>query len=69
MRLGLVDEYQLDIHPVILGSGMPMFPALENPIALRLVEIRTFGSGVVLLCYRAAAEGQEALRPEQESGA
>jgi dihydrofolate reductase len=49
---GLVDEYRLIVHPVILGSGTPLFPALRHPIGLRLTETRTFGSGVVYLGYQ-----------------
>lgn len=58
MRLGLIDEYRLFVHPVVLGSGTPMFPALGDKIKLRLVETRTFGFGVVYLCYQRADEGQ-----------
>ncbi len=50
---GLVDEYQLIIHPVVLGAGTPFFPPLNRPIGLRLVETRTFKSGVVYLGYAA----------------
>jgi riboflavin biosynthesis pyrimidine reductase len=53
MRLGLVDEVRLLVQPVILGSGTRFFPPLEARIGLRLVETRTFGSGVVLLRYEA----------------
>ena len=56
-HLGLIDEYQLFIHPVILGSGTPMFRASSKKINLRLVETHTFHSGVVLLRYQLA--GQE----------
>ncbi len=52
MRLGLIDEYQLFVQPVILGSGKRMFPELAGRISLRLVETRTFGSGVVMLRYQ-----------------
>jgi len=54
IRRGLVDEYRLLVHPVILGAGTPFFPSLEAPVALRLVETRTFESGVVYLAYRPA---------------
>jgi dihydrofolate reductase len=52
MRLGLIDEYRPVVHPIVLGAGTPFFPALENRISLRLVETRTFGSGVVYLRYQ-----------------
>jgi dihydrofolate reductase len=58
MRLGLIDEYQIYIHPVVLRSGTPMFLSSDNKINLRLVETRTFGSGVVLLRYQPADRGQ-----------
>jgi dihydrofolate reductase len=56
MSLGLIDEYELYLHPVVLGSGKPMFPPVEDRINLKLVETRAFGSGVVLLRYRKAEE-------------
>jgi dihydrofolate reductase len=52
IRSGLVDEYEQFIHPEVLGSGTPMFPALEIPIPLRLVETHRFASGVVFLRYQ-----------------
>jgi dihydrofolate reductase len=52
MRLGLIDEYQLYVQPVLLGTGKRMFPELRDRINLRLVETRTFGSGVVLLRFQ-----------------
>ena len=56
MQLGLIDEYGLYVHPIILGSGKPMLPPLRDRINLQLVETRTFGSGVVLLRYQRADE-------------
>ncbi len=53
-KLGLIDEYLLFLNPVVLGSGTPYFPALEERIDLELVETRTFGSRVVFLRYRRA---------------
>ncbi len=52
MKLGLIDEYQLFVNPVVLGYGLPFFPALDKPVNLRLIETRTFGSGVVYLRYQ-----------------
>ena len=45
----LVDEYRLYVHPVLLGRGRPMFPPTDRRTALRLLESRAFGNGVVLL--------------------
>jgi dihydrofolate reductase len=50
---GLVDEYRLVVHPVILGTGTPFFPALPEPLRLRLIDTRTFSSGVVYIAYEA----------------
>jgi dihydrofolate reductase len=52
-RLDLVDEYRLYVHPVVLGSGKPLFAPAGTRVGLRLVESRTFGNGVVLLRYQA----------------
>ncbi|MGD0751977.1 MAG: dihydrofolate reductase family protein [Anaerolineales bacterium] len=54
MRLGLIDEYRLYLHPVLLGGGKPMFGPLQDKINVELVETHSFGSGVVLLRYRQA---------------
>ena len=53
IRQGLVDEYWLVVHPVILGGGTPCFPDLDRPTGLRLLETRTFSSGVIYLGYAA----------------
>jgi dihydrofolate reductase len=51
IRHGLIDEYRLFVHPVVLGNGTPFFPALRNRVDLRLADTRTFNSGVVYLRY------------------
>jgi dihydrofolate reductase len=51
VRRGLVDEYQLVVHPVVLGAGTPFWPELDAPLPLRLVETRTFTSGAELRSY------------------
>jgi dihydrofolate reductase len=50
IRRGLVDEYRLYVHPVVIGEGRPLFTS-DARIDLRLVATRTFGNGVVLLRY------------------
>jgi dihydrofolate reductase len=51
VRLGLVDEFHLLVHPVVLGGGKPFFPDLPDPVNLRLLDNRRFDSGVVYLRY------------------
>ncbi|MFJ9710463.1 dihydrofolate reductase family protein [Streptomyces sp. NPDC101234] len=52
--LGLIDEYRTVVYPVLVGGGIPFFPRRERRVDLELVQTRTFGSGVVYLCYRVA---------------
>jgi dihydrofolate reductase len=54
---GLVDSYLLAVHPVILGSGKPLFSNLMNRIQLKLNGITTSNSGVILLDYEAEKTG------------
>ena len=49
-NLGLIDEYQLMVHPLILGTGKYLFSDV-NKMNLNLLDIRTFGSGKVFLRY------------------
>jgi len=49
---GLVDEYRIRVHPVLVGGGIPLFPHGERRVDLELVESRTFGSGVLCLRHR-----------------
>ena len=53
-HLGLVDEYALRIHPVLVGGGTPFFPRTGRRADLELVGSRTFSSGVAHLRYRVA---------------
>jgi dihydrofolate reductase len=52
--LGLVDEFGLRIHPVLVGGGTPFFPRAEHRENLELVGSRLFDTGVVCLRYRVA---------------
>jgi dihydrofolate reductase len=49
---GLIDEYQILINPVVLGGGKPLFKDIRGRVNLKLLEARTFDSGVVELRYQ-----------------
>ena len=47
-NLGLIDEYQLGIHPTVVGSGLPLFKNINKRINLKLLRTKTFGCGAVI---------------------
>ncbi|KAB2877365.1 dihydrofolate reductase [bacterium] len=51
MQLGVVDEYRLNVQPIILGSGLTLFKKIRDRIDLRLIKTKTFGCGAVTLYY------------------
>ena len=51
MRVGLIDEFRPFVSPVVLGAGTPFLPALDEKLALELIETRTFGGRVAYLRY------------------
>jgi dihydrofolate reductase len=51
-RLGLVDEFQLCVHPVIAGSGLRLLKDIDKRIELELVKTKTFGCGAVLFYHQ-----------------
>ena len=50
-QLDLIDEYQLCIHPVILGSGLPLFKNIADRIILKLIKTKIFSAGQMALYY------------------
>jgi dihydrofolate reductase len=52
IKENLIDEYLLWTYPVILGEGKPLFKELKHRSTLRLVTVKTFSSGVVLMDYQ-----------------
>ena len=49
---GLIDQIGFNIHPVLLGSGIPLFHTMSRQIDLELLECRPFKNGCVLVSYR-----------------
>jgi len=56
LNQGLIDEFWLFVNPILLGLGIPLFKAINEPIKLTLLESKTFAGGVMSLHY-----GQEGL--------
>jgi dihydrofolate reductase len=52
LQAGLVDEFWLFVNPIILGKGIPVFTGVTEVINLKLVETKTFASGVIALHYQ-----------------
>ena len=52
MKLNLIDEYQLCIHPVVAGSGLPLFENLNDRTVLKLLKTKIFNSGAIILYYK-----------------
>lgn len=46
---GLIDEYQIIVHPIVLGSGRSMFEGVTNKVPLALKKTRVFGNGNVVM--------------------
>jgi dihydrofolate reductase len=51
MQLGLIDEYRINVNPVVIGSGVPLFKDIQDRINLKLANVKTLNSGVVGLHY------------------
>ncbi len=51
MKIGFVDELSLAVHPILLGSGKPLFQHIGNRIVLELLNSKTYSTGLVLLAY------------------
>jgi dihydrofolate reductase len=51
---GLIDQYHLLVHPVVLGQGLPIFSGLATPLRLTLTDSKPFPGGAVAQIYRPA---------------
>lgn len=57
-KLNLIDEYQLCVHPVIAGSGLPLFKNIGEKRILKLVKTKSFSGGPVILYYEPQTKEQ-----------
>jgi dihydrofolate reductase len=51
LRLGLADEVRYSIMPILIGDGISFFEGLNRDVALHLVEVKAYESGMVALCH------------------
>ena len=58
MQHDLIDEYRLMVHPIIVGGGKRLFGDGINKKVLRLVDTKTFSSGIIVLSYQPAGDSQ-----------
>jgi dihydrofolate reductase len=49
LRLGLANEIRYSIMPIVIGQGIPFFAGLDQDVALHLVEVKAYKSGMVAL--------------------
>jgi len=52
LGLGLIDEFWLFVNPILIGEGTPLFKGINETIKLKLLEAKTFSSGVIALHYK-----------------
>ena len=63
----LIDEVGFNIHPVLLGSGIPLFYEMDHQVDLELIDCKTFKTGCVLVTYRVKHEAEKkSVRKESQ---
>jgi dihydrofolate reductase len=58
LREGLLDELNLNICPVVAGSGMRLFDGLEHPMNLKMIDSKGYSNGVVAVSYQIIRAGK-----------
>ncbi|PBQ33106.1 dihydrofolate reductase [Sphingobacteriaceae bacterium] len=57
-NLNLIDEYQICVHPVIIGKGKPLFEKLNDRKIFKLYNTKIFKSGAIMLYYKRGDESK-----------
>ncbi|KAA9326034.1 dihydrofolate reductase family protein [Adhaeribacter soli] len=52
LNLNMIDEFQICIHPMIEGKGLPLFDKIKDRTIFRLLKTKTFDSGAIVLYYK-----------------
>jgi dihydrofolate reductase len=50
-RVGLIDDFQIVVVPIVLGKGRTLFEGIENRVGMKLIKSRAFKNGNVVLSY------------------
>jgi dihydrofolate reductase len=58
LRLGLADEVRYSIMPILIGDGIPFFRGLDKDVALHLLEVKAYRSGMVELRHQVRSRAQ-----------
>ncbi len=56
MKLNLIDEFQLCIHPMVEGKGLSLFEDIKDRVIFKLIKTKTFNGGAVILYYQTKKE-------------
>jgi dihydrofolate reductase len=67
LRLGLADELRYSIMPILIGDGISFFEGLDKDIALHLVEVKTYESGMVALRYEVRGHRGESRKNQDRA--
>ena len=57
LRLGLADEIRYSIMPIVIGDGVSFFEKLDRDVALHLLEVKAYKTGMVALHYAVRSRG------------
>ena len=67
LRRGLADEVRYSVLPVVIGDGISYFEGLDQDVALHLLEVKAYQSGMVALRYEVKRSADESSRSDPSS--